>query len=129
MSDAGKSKFLSVISRNGGQTWSKKDDKTDLPVPDCQGSILNWTPKPGRKTYLIHSNPVGPKRTHMTISLSKNKGKSWKTSRLLHAGPSAYSDLAVLPDGTIGCLYEGGEKFCYATITFARFSLDWIEGD
>jgi sialidase-1 len=43
-------------------------------------------------------------------------------SKLLQPGQSAYSDLAVLPDGTILCLYEGGDK-----LTLARFGLDWVE--
>jgi hypothetical protein len=32
----------------------------------------------------------------------------------------------VLPDGTIACLYERGDKNAYETITLARFSLDWL---
>ena len=39
---------------------------------------------------------------------------------MLHAGPAAYSCLAVLPEGGIGCLYERGDKGPYETITFAR---------
>jgi hypothetical protein len=31
----------------------------------------------------------------------------------------------VLPDGDIGCLYEGG-KTRYGEIVFARFSLEWL---
>jgi hypothetical protein len=42
------------------------------------------------------------------------------------AGPSAYSDLAVLPDGTICCLYEAGKEGPYETITLARFPLEWL---
>jgi sialidase-1 len=40
-------------------------------------------------------------------------------SLTLHAGPSAYSDLAILENGEIGCLYEGGEKTPYQSILFA----------
>ncbi len=32
----------------------------------------------------------------------------------------------VLADGTIGLLYEQGEKNAYEKITFARFSLEWL---
>jgi Tol biopolymer transport system component len=48
---------------------------------------------------------------------------------LLHAGPSAYSSLAVLPDDGIGCLYERGDRHAYETITFARCSLAWLTGE
>lgn len=39
----------------------------------------------------------------------------------LDAGPSAYSDLAVLPDGTVQCLWE-----TKSDIQCARFNLEWI---
>ncbi len=44
-------------------------------------------------------------------------------ARLLdrHAGPSAYSDLAVLPRGKVACLYECGEKDAYERIARAVF--------
>jgi sialidase-1 len=45
---------------------------------------------------------------------------------LLEAGPSAYSCLASLPDGEVGCLYECGARQPYEKITFARFSLTWL---
>jgi len=32
---------------------------------------------------------------------------------------------AVLPDGDIGCLYEGGETR-YGKTVFARFPLEWL---
>lgn len=40
---------------------------------------------------------------------------------VLYPGPSACSDLAVLPGGTIRCLYERT-----VDIHVARFNLDWI---
>jgi len=42
---------------------------------------------------------------------------------VLYDGSAAYSDLVVLPDGHLGCLYERDN---YRKITFARFSLDWL---
>jgi sialidase-1 len=49
-------------------------------------------------------------------------------SRTLHEGPVAYSCLTVLPDKTIGCLYECDRTNAYEKITFARFPLDKLEG-
>ena len=59
-------------------------------------------------------------------------------ARVLEPGPSAYSDLAVLPDGTILCFYERGrpgalrpgsrrEDWPYARLTLARFPRAWLE--
>ena len=39
---------------------------------------------------------------------------------------AAAQALAVLPDMTIGCLYERGEKNPYEKITFARLSIEWL---
>jgi sialidase-1 len=62
----------------------------------------------------------------MTVRLSYDEGKTWPVSRILHAGPAAYSSLAVLPNADIACLYEAGNSNPYETITFARFTPDWL---
>ena len=64
----------------------------------------------------------------MTICASYDEGRTWSVSNLLHAGPSAYSDLARLPDGDILCLYEGGDKHAYEWIRCARFPLTLLTG-
>ena len=60
------------------------------------------------------------------MRLSYDEGKTWPVAKVLHAGPAAYSALAVLPGGTVGCLYERGRKSPYERITFARFGLGWL---
>ena len=62
----------------------------------------------------------------MTVRLSYDEAESWPVAKPLHAGPSAYSSLAVLPDKTIACLYEQGDETAYDTLTLARFTLDWL---
>lgn len=95
-------------------------------------SIASHPSKPGT---LIFSNPhtlkldkdgtevpAGRgKRENLSIKLSHDDGKTWPINKTLDPGPSAYSDLAVLPDGTVLCLYEGK-----ADIQVARFNLDWV---
>jgi hypothetical protein len=114
-----------ALSRDGGTSWGKlRFDKT-LIEPICQGSFLRYATKgdtgPDR---LLFSNPASKaKRERLTVRLSRDDGKTWPVARLLHKGPSAYSCLTVLSDGSIGCLYEGGEKNAYEKIIFARCSL------
>ena len=67
-------------------------------------------------------------RVDLTVRLSSDSGKTWPVSRLLNAGRSAYSNLAILPDGTIACLYERGKSMPYETITFSRFTMNWLLG-
>jgi sialidase-1 len=84
---------------------------------------------------VVFSNPVPPlrsdgapsvERVNLTLRLSADEGRTWPKSRLLRAGPAAYSSLAQLPDGTILCLYETGEKNFRETLTLARFPVDWL---
>ena len=43
------------------------------------------------------------KRENLSIKLSRDDGKTWPINKTLEPGPSAYSDLAVLPDGIVLC--------------------------
>lgn len=114
-----------ALSEDGGQTFADPVKDETLIEPVCQASILRL---PGRDGGLLFSNPASVKRERMTVRLSRDDGKSWPDARILHEGPAAYSCLAMLPDGTIGCLYERGQKGPYETITLARFPLAWLAG-
>ena len=71
----------------------------------------------------MFANPAATTRSHLTVRLSNDDGATWKASRLLDEGPSAYSSLTKLPDRTIGLLYECGDVSPYERITFAFRSL------
>jgi sialidase-1 len=123
-----------ATSADGGETWSKFKFDPTLIEPVCQASFLRYTlASDNGKNRLLFSNPASAPapgktrgdRVKMMVRLTYDEGKTWPVSKLLHDGPSAYSCLAVLPDGDIGCLYEGGETR-YGEIVFARFSLEWL---
>jgi hypothetical protein len=92
------------------------------------------------RPFLLFSNPDTTQREHkervnVTIKLSEDGGRTWPVSKVLQSGPSAYSDLAVLPDGTVLCFYESGDPqaprkhgrpWAYAFLTLARFHPDWL---
>ena len=63
----------------------------------------------------------GGARKNLSIKLSRDDGITWPVNKTLEEGPSAYSDLSVLPDGSVLCLYERGNS-----IACARFNLQWI---
>lgn len=119
----GTGRRLSALSKDGGETFSKPVEDKDLIEPVCQASILR---QPAAQGGILFSNPASTRREKLTVRLSRDEGKSWPHAQLLHAGPSAYSCLAVLSDGTIACLYERGDTNPYETLTCARFSLDWL---
>jgi len=62
----------------------------------------------------------------MTIRLSYDECRTWAVSKVVHDGPSAYSDMAVLGDGTILCLYEGGVTHRREWLRLARFDIEWL---
>jgi hypothetical protein len=62
----------------------------------------------------------------MNVKLSYDEGQTWPVSKTIHSGPSAYCCLTVLPDGTVGLLYEGGQRGRYDSILFARVNLEWL---
>ena len=121
-----------TTSSNGATGWSKPAFHDQLWEPICMASIAAHPSQPGT---LIFSNPHSlkldkdgkempagrGKRENLSIKLSRDDGKTWPVSKTLDAGPSAYSDLAVLPDGTVLCLWENKND-----IQCARFNLDWI---
>jgi sialidase-1 len=113
------------ISKDGGGTWSAPKLDPQVYCPACQASIHRYSWEPN---ILLYSGPGGPDRIKMTVRASYDEGKTWALSRLVkQSGGSGYSDLAVLPDGSICCFYEAGWK---GPLVFAKFSLKWIaEGD
>lgn len=116
------------FSDDGGITWKDQRHDEALIEPICQASIrrYRWASlaQPG---VILFSNPASIEgRRALTIRASYDGGVTWKHSRLLHEGGSAYSCLCVLDDGSIGCLYE---KDGYQRITFARFPLEWIQSE
>ncbi|HWI58408.1 MAG TPA: sialidase family protein, partial [Bacillota bacterium] len=116
-----------ATSRDGGLTWSGLTLAKALVEPVCQASILRYSwPESGQKSCILFSNPASAKRENLTVRLSEDEGATWPVGRTLHAGPAAYSSLAVLPDRTIACLYESGEANPYQRIVLARFPLSWL---
>lgn len=111
-------------SRDRGETWTPPVEDPALIEPVCQASILRYEhADDGKPPPLLFSNPASTKREKMTVRASYDQGKTWPVAKQLHAGPSAYSCLAILPDRSVGCLYERGEKSPYEKITLAVFSL------
>jgi sialidase-1 len=120
---AGKAVRKTCVSTDGGITWSKVEDVPELADPSCMASVVRVD---GPKACLLFSGPQSTKRENGTIFMSLDDGKTWPVKRVLCKESFAYSCLTVLPDGTIGCLYEAGGT---SSVVFARFGLDWLKGD
>jgi sialidase-1 len=123
----GRNRRAIATSGDSGATWSNVTLDEALLEPVCQASLLRFdrpgSEEPGR---LLFSNPASVRRENMTVRLSNDEGATWPVSRTIYQGPSAYSSLAVLPDQTIACLFEGGDGNPYEKIILARFPLTWL---
>jgi sialidase-1 len=134
-----------AFSPDGATRWTTPVFDEQLRDPFCMASLCRLSEKGKQdRDRLLFANPDNllrgdregapgtmRDRKNLTVKLSYDEGKSWPVARVLEAGTSAYSDLAVGPDGTIYCLYERGstdgkDHFATRTLTLARFNLEWL---
>ena len=114
-----------AFTPDGGLTWMDQHFDTTLVEPICQAGMRRYSwPGENSENVILFSNPAHPgERVNMTVRASFDDGETWPVKLALHAGPSAYSDLAVLADGTAMCLYERGEEHPYEAIVLDKFKL------
>jgi sialidase-1 len=114
-----------ATSEDGGLSWRDQRFDDALIEPICQAAIrrLRW-PEGNEPSVILFSNPAsGSKRANLTLRASFDEGQTWPIGRVLHSGPAAYSDLAVLANGQIACLYEAGATNPYEAIMFRSLPL------
>ena len=76
---------------------------------------------------LLFLNPASrEERVRMTLRMSPDQGRSWPVSRLLHEGPSAYSDMVQLNNREVLLLMETGVESPYEGIA-VKAPVDVIE--
>ncbi len=131
-------------SPDGISQWTRPELVNDLYEPVCMAGFESLTTvKSNGVSRMIFSNPHNATdpiphhdsrfyvRKNLSLKVSYDEGRTWPVNRTLEPGPSSYSDLAVLPDGTICCLYERSvtqNGKAVPVVTFARLNLAWITG-
>ncbi len=113
-----------AVSKDGGVNWSPIQEEPALRDPGCMASIFHPESQ-DEKSLLLYSGPDSTKRENGTVHLSRDDGRTWSVKKVLFPGSFAYSVLAQLPDGEIGCLFETDDT---DRIVFARFPLTWLTG-
>jgi hypothetical protein len=118
---------LFTLSKDQGMNWVTPWLQTSISDPGCNGDLIRYTSTNDGydRNRLLHSIPYATFRGNVSVLLSYDEGKTWPVRRTIYSGPSAYSSLCVLPDGTIGIFYEVGEYESYQ-MYFTRFSLEWL---
>lgn len=120
----GKNRMI-ARSHDGGITFGPPTPDGALIDPICNAGLARYRRR-GRD-LIVFTNAASLKRENLTVRLSEDDGRIWRYSRTIHPGPAAYSTVVPLRDGTLGVLYERGEKYAAERITFARFDLEWVQ--
>ncbi|MEY3026321.1 MAG: hypothetical protein RLZZ238_1218 [Planctomycetota bacterium] len=110
-----------AVSGDGGVTWSRLADVTDLPDPTCMAGILAL----GDGTVVFTGCDSESRRALGTIWISRDEGRTWPVKQLIEPGGYAYSLPVRLADGAdgtpaVGVLYEGAG---YKTIVMRRVTV------
>jgi hypothetical protein len=116
-----------ALSKDPLQSWGNPYVQKDITDPACNGDMIRYTSVIDgfNKNRLLHSIPYSGTRKNVSVLLSYDEGITWPVRKTIYLGASAYSAMAILPDGTIGIYYEVGEYETYQ-MYFARFSLNWL---
>jgi sialidase-1 len=137
---------LVTTSRDGATDWAPPAFDDALLEPICMASIVRHSlaGAGGSRNRILFANPHWLERAdgkavpggsrdrkNVSVKLSYDEAATWPVDKPLEPGFSGYTDLAVLPDGTILCFYERGSldgKNIYRTgrLTVARFNLEWL---
>ena len=56
-----------------------------------------------------------------TLFASYDNGKTWPWKKLIYGGPYGYSDIAVLPNGKIACIFELNKQDLIFIVFNAQF--------
>jgi len=143
-SECKENRRLVSISPDGIRGWSEPRFDQALLEPVCMASLIRYTwPQAGGRSRILFANPdnlentlqkwsgsVSHDRKRLTVKMSYDECQTWPVSKVLEEGPSGYSDLGILPDGSVLCIYECGEvgraAFTTKSVAVAHFNLAWL---
>lgn len=134
---------LTTVSADGATGWSTPKFDNALLEPICMAGIvrLSGGVKGSGKNRILFSNPdnltkadgreepgKNRDRKNVSVKLSYDEGRTWPINKSVEPGWSAYSDIAVTPNGDILCFYGRSTKpnFAGEFLTLARFNLEWL---
>ncbi|MSU73419.1 MAG: exo-alpha-sialidase [Opitutus sp.] len=126
------------FSSDGGVTWTRpQPDTSGIPnyIETSSGLLRFSLPRtdPTCTPRLLFSFPnriprgdekIGSAlRANGTILLSYDEGRSWPIKKQLVSGSFGYSNMDLLPDGTVMIVYENATG---TTVSATRFTLEWL---
>ena len=121
--DHGPHRWLTT-SADGGRTWSVPRTGQRVTPVCCSIQRYSLVANGDDRNRILWTGPNGPGRQKLVVRVSYDEGKSFGGEKLITQEKSAYSDITVLQDKSIGVLWERGG---YQYITFTRFDLGFLE--
>lgn len=118
-----------AASDDRGHTWS--EPRPGLEVTPVCCAIERYTRKSAGddRDRILWTGPKGPGRANLVVRVSYDGCKTFPVERPINAGFAAYSDLTILPDKTVGVLWESGPEQSYQHLTCTRFGREFLEPD
>jgi len=100
----------------------------------CHAGLDTWWREGGTVAWAFsHPAPVGAarsenfarRRQRLVLRISADEGQTWPGEIVVHEAAAAYSDVAVLPDGTALVIFENGDVIGkpYQRVSVARVLL------
>ena len=109
-------------SEDGGESFYEMGEQKDLAAHGCNAGLASVRRGRSASGLLLFTYPRRPDRRQLSCYMSRDGGRSWANGKVIAEG-GGYSDVAVLPDGTIIVLYERSHR---AGLYVVRFSLEWL---
>ncbi|CAM5270613.1 exo-alpha-sialidase [Streptomyces tanashiensis] len=123
---------LETVSADGGASFAAPFSQVaDLDTSPVFGSLLRLhaVDQDGQPDRLLYSGAsrLGASaledRRELAVRSSYDEGKTWKTvGTLVSAARTGYSDLTLLPNGSLGIVYETAGNIPHGNVAFAAFT-------
>lgn len=117
-------KVAAAVSADGGETWGEVYFAQEITEIFCQPNAVPWPSEecPDRVVF-ANASQMRPYRGRGVLRLSEDGGRTWIASRTFNPAHYVYQCMTILPDGTLGLLWEREMQGLY----FTRIPLEWIE--
>ena len=117
-------KVAATVSTDGGETWSDVFFAEEITEIFCQPNAVPWpTEDCPERVVFANASQMRPYRGRGVLRLSEDGGRTWIASRTFNPAHYVYQCMTILPDGTLGLLWEREMQGLY----FSRIPLEWIE--
>ena len=117
-------KVATTVSIDGGETWSDVSFAQEITEIFCQPNAVPWpTEDCPERVVFANASQMRPYRGRGVLRLSEDGGRTWIASRTFNPAHYVYQCMTILPDGTLGLLWEREMQGLY----FIHIPLEWIE--